>query len=124
RGSPHDPHRSAGPAGPLPPIPGRIAGTVNREGGSWSVDGSVAARVRAIRSRRGATPAGPAGLGPSRGDSRRGGRPIIGAESGDFARFGVVDEWHLDKRKMLSCLALSRLRGRLPKTLLQLSIGS
>ena len=50
---------------------------------------------------------------------------VAGADwrNGDSCR-GVPDEWHLDKRKPLPCLGLSRLCGRLPKTFLQLSISS
>ena len=37
---------------------------------------------------------------------------------------GLIDEWHVEKRKPLLFLDLGRLRGRLSKTFPQLSIGS
>jgi hypothetical protein len=38
-------------------------------------------------------------------------------------RVGVIDEWHVDERKLLSCRGLSRFRGWLPRPSVQLMIG-
>ena len=127
RKSPHDFQRSAGLAGPLrsAPTAGRVAGTVSRDGGSRSVDGSVAVRVRVARVRpdRGRRSAGVPGP-PGRPSWDRAGwilaaadGPIVRAEASELElrrdrpdEAQKIDHSYVFQVR-LSALARTRLRG-------------